>query len=275
MAFVLIAFGVAWLWLWLAVAVFGCSAINPVVQLPFAFAPGVAAVIVRRWITREGFGDAGLRPRLRENRRWYLMAWLAPLALAAASVAVAVVTGLWWPGSDATGPDSSPSVLAQIPVLLILVVVLTPIYWGEEFGWTSYLRPRVYSDRPLKSVLVTGLVWAVWHYPLAFLGYISFSNVALGLAIWTFSMLCQETILAWLYIRSRSIWTASLAHAGNNMILSLLVGQLLATELGDTVLTALIAVPLSIVAAWILLTGRLHPAKPRPLTPARDQRQSA
>lgn len=274
-AFVLIAFGVAWLWLLLAVAVFGCSATNPVVQLPFAFAPGAAAVIVRRWITREGFGDAGLRPRLRGNWRWYLIAWLAPLVLAAASVAVAVVTGLWWPGSSATGPDSSPSVPAEIPVLLVMVVVLTPVYWGEEFGWTSYLRPRVYSDRPLRSVLVTGLVWAVWHYPLAFLGYINFSNVALGLAIWTFSMLCQETILAWLYIRSRSIWTASLAHAGNNMILSLLVGQLLATELGDTVLTAVIAVPLSVVAAWILITGRLRSGDPCPVAESDNQRQIA
>ncbi|MEU0506447.1 type II CAAX endopeptidase family protein [Nocardia sp. NPDC005998] len=258
-AFVLITFGVSWLWLLLAVVMRGYSIANPVVQLPFGLAPAAAAVIVRRWITREGFADAGLRLRVREKWRWYLVAWLGPLGLAAASVAVAVVTGLWWPGSGAPGSDSSPSLLVGIPLLLVLVMLLMPVYWGEEFGWTSYLRPRVYPDRPLRSVLVTGLVWAVWHYPLAFLGYINFSNVALGLAIWTFSFLSQETILAWLYIRSRSIWTASLAHAGNNMLLSLLAGQLLATKLGDMVLTAVIAVPLGVVAAWIVMTGRLSP----------------
>ncbi|WP_218021483.1 CPBP family intramembrane glutamic endopeptidase [Nocardia acidivorans] len=274
-AFVLISFGVAWLWLLLAVVMLGYSATNPAVQLPFALAPGAAAVIVRRWITREGFGDAGLRPRVRRNWRWYLVAWLAPLGLAAATVAVAVVTGLWRPGSAAPGSDSSPSLLAEIPILLVVVVVLTPLYWGEEFGWTSYLRPRVYPDRPLNSVLVTGLVWAIWHYPLAFLGYINFSNVALGLAIWTFSFLSQETILAWLYIHSRSIWTASLAHAGNNMVLSLLAGQLLATKLGDMVLIAVIALPLSGVATWIVLTGRLRPGALHPVDESEDQRQIA
>ncbi|MET8878403.1 hypothetical protein [Nocardia sp. NPDC004604] len=43
------------------------------------------------------------------------------------------------------------------------------------------------------------------------------------------------------------------------MVLSLLAGQLLATELGDMVLTAVIAVPLGVVAAWIVMTGRLSP----------------
>ena len=40
-----------------------------------AFAPAVAGFIVRKWITREGFAGAGLRPNL---RKWpyYLVAWL-------------------------------------------------------------------------------------------------------------------------------------------------------------------------------------------------------
>ncbi|WP_051178504.1 CPBP family intramembrane glutamic endopeptidase [Nocardia concava] len=256
-AFLLIAFGASWLWQLFAVVGLGLSIINPVVQLPMGVAPAVAAVIVRRWVTREGFADAGLALRLRANKRWYLAAWLGPLGLAAATVALAVVTGLWWPDSGAPGSDTGASLAVEVPLLLGLVVVLMPIYWGEEFGWTGYLRPRLFPGNPLKSVLATGLIWAIWHYPLAFVGYINFTNVALGLAIWTVSFLFQETILTWLYQRSRSIWTASLAHAGNNMVLSLLAGQLLAAKLGDMVLTAIVAVPLGVVAAWRVLTGRL------------------
>jgi hypothetical protein len=38
--------------------------------------------------------------------------------------------------------------------------------------------------------------WAAWHYPLAFLGYIDYSGVVAGPALWTLSFLCQETIPA-------------------------------------------------------------------------------
>jgi hypothetical protein len=38
------------------------------VQLPIAFSPAIAAVIVRCWITKEGFGDAGLALHLRRAR---------------------------------------------------------------------------------------------------------------------------------------------------------------------------------------------------------------
>ncbi|MEV4124785.1 CPBP family intramembrane glutamic endopeptidase [Nocardia sp. NPDC049707] len=270
-AFLVIAFGATWLWYSVAIVVLGLSIVNPVVQLPMGVAPAVAAMVVRRWITREGFGDAGLAVRFRESWRWYLGAWLGPVGLAAAAVGLALIIGLW-------RSDGGLSVVRTVPILLVMVVVLVPVYWGEEFGWTSYLRPRLFPDRPRRSVLTTGLIWAVWHYPLALLGYINFSNVVLGLAIWTISFIAQETILAWLYLRSRSVWTASLAHAGNNMVLSFLAGELLAAQLGDTVLTAVVAVPLGVVAAWIMLTGRLDRAAtaasyvPRPrVTPLSHQ----
>ena len=89
-----------------------------------------------------------------------------------------------------------------------LVLVLTPLYCGEEFGWTSYLRLRLMPHRPWASTLLTGLIWAVWHYPLAFLGYIEFSHVLLGLAVWTASFVLQEILLTWLRLRSGTVWTS-------------------------------------------------------------------
>jgi hypothetical protein len=84
--------------------------------------------------------------------------------------------------------------------------------------------------------------------------------------VWTFSFLCQEVILAWLRLRSGSIWTASLAHAGNNMVLSLLTGALLtgAHGLGQTAVTALAIGPLGAVCAAIVLTREFH--RPEPAT---------
>ncbi|MFJ9209651.1 type II CAAX prenyl endopeptidase Rce1 family protein [Streptomyces sp. NPDC102264] len=56
--------------------------------------------------------------------------------------------------------------------LMVIALILTPLYAGEEFGWTSYLRPRILGGRTVPSVIATGLIWAAWHFPLAFIGYV-------------------------------------------------------------------------------------------------------
>ncbi|MBW4722072.1 CPBP family intramembrane metalloprotease [Saccharothrix sp. SC076] len=251
-AFLLLSFGIAWSGMfgaWLL----GFSLANPLVQLPFGFAPAFAAFVVRRWVTREGFADAGLAPRLRQAWPQYLAAWLGPLVLVGATLATAALCGLWTPEVP------SGEQWALVAVLVLGVPLLTPIYWGEEFGWTGYLRPRLLPGRPLAATLGTGLIWAVWHYPLAFVGYIEFDDVVLGLGVWTLSFLCQEVLLSWLWVRSGTVWTASLAHAGNNMVLSLLVGFVLDDGAGlDTATVTLItAVPMGLVALWVVLGGRL------------------
>ncbi len=118
----------------------GWSLVNPLVQLPVAFVPAIAAVVVRRWVTREGFADAGLRPR----GRWpaWIAAWLAPLGITVLLLATAA-GARWW------RPDLSPvGGAGGVVLLLVLQVVLTPAYWGEEFGWTSFLWPRLVPGRP-------------------------------------------------------------------------------------------------------------------------------
>ncbi|MGW0431746.1 CPBP family intramembrane glutamic endopeptidase [Micromonospora sp. NPDC003197] len=257
--FLAISFGGAWSYLLVARLVFDWSLVNALVQLPFAFAPAIAAVVVRRWVTREGFGDAGLALRLRQGWCYYLIAWLGPLLLVAATVGLAGALGLW-DGDLSSLDELAPGLPGWAAVLALMagVLLLTPFYWGEEFGWTSYLRLRIFVDRPLLSVTVTGLIWAVWHYPLAFLGYIEFDNVLLGLLVWTVSFLCQEMILAWLRLRSDSIWAPSLAHAGNNMVLSMLTGMLLAGggKIDEIGLILLTAVPMAAICGWLLVSGQ-------------------
>ena len=261
--FILIAFGFAWTGM-IGAPLPGLSIVDPWVQLPFAFAPAVAALVVRRWVTREGFRDAGLRPHLRRCWRSYLIAWLAPLGLVAATCAAAAALG-WWTPTTAPLDEVVPGLpgWAFVGLLVLVVPLLAPVYWGEEFGWTGYLRSRILPGRPLAATLATGFVWAVWHYPLAFVGYIHFDNVPLGLTIWTGWFLAQQVLLSWLRIRSGSIWPTSLAHAGNNMVLALLVGELLA-PLDDTALTLLMAVPTAAAALWVVATGRLTPVTQQP-----------
>ncbi|MEU8782802.1 CPBP family intramembrane glutamic endopeptidase [Streptomyces sp. NPDC048637] len=253
-AFLIISFGGTWLWLLFARWGLGLSALSPLLQLPGFCMPGIAAVVVRRWITKEGFADAGLKLRLKAAWRYYAMAWLGPPLVAAATLALAAAAGLWDP--DLSGPGGMPGVkeLASVLGLMMAALILTPVYAGEEFGWTSYLRPRLFGGRTVPSAVATGLIWAVWHFPLAFIGYAEFTNVVLGLAVWTLSFQLQEVTLMWLYQRSGSVWVASLAHAGNNMVLFLILGEMLdeAEGLGAVTPMLLVLVPLAAICLWIV-----------------------
>jgi uncharacterized protein len=145
---------------------------------------------------------------------------------------------------------------AFMVVLMVVVPLLTPIYWGEEFGWNGYLVQRIFPDRPIGSVVATGLIWAVWHFPLAFLE--TSAPIIVALLVRTIWSLLQEVIHAWLRRRSGSVWTASLFHAGNNFILVLLTYELLeGGGVDGDLVTILILVVLSAIAAWIILGRRL------------------
>jgi membrane protease YdiL (CAAX protease family) len=148
LTFLLISFGLAWGAVLVAHLVLDMSLVNPLVQLPIAFSPAIAAVIVRKWVTREGFRDAGLRPHVRTAGFYYLLAWIGPVLVLAVTIGLAVALGLY-------RPDFSP--LRQVipgmelpePVgLLVLAVpvLLLPAFWGEEFGWRSYLQLRVSGE---------------------------------------------------------------------------------------------------------------------------------
>ncbi|MDX6741938.1 CPBP family intramembrane glutamic endopeptidase [Actinocorallia sp. A-T 12471] len=263
--FLAISFGGTWIWLFFATAVLGLSPLNPLLQLPAACMPALAAVVVRSLVTREGYRDAGLRLNLRRSWPYYLAAWIGPAGVAVATLALAALVGLWHP--DLSGPGGflpGSKELLSLGALMLVALVLTPLYLGEEFGWTGYLRPRLYGGRPLPSTIATGLIWAVWHFPLAFIGYVEFPDLLVGLLIWTISFQLQEVILTWLYTRSGSIWTSGLAHAGNNMVLFFILGELLDTgaDLGPTWPMALSLAPMALISLWITTTRKLTPTHP-------------
>ena len=94
--YLMIAFGMAWA-LWEVPIRLGVSLTNPLFQyiaLPGAFAPAIAALIVRKWVTKEGFKDAGLNPHLAKGWKYYLVAWLMPLAVSAIVLGLVVALGI-------------------------------------------------------------------------------------------------------------------------------------------------------------------------------------
>jgi membrane protease YdiL (CAAX protease family) len=288
LAYLAITFAGAWA-AWAVALVSGVHAEGLAFQalvLPGALAPALAAIVVRRWVTREGFADAGLRLNLRGHTGAYLLAWLFPLLAAAVIVALAIVLGVGQPdwslrrGFGALVPGAPltdapfPALPTLVPALLVQAVVVTPLLWGEEFGWRGYLQVRLLADRPLAAAVATGAIWGLWHYPLILAGYEQYANRWLGLVVFTVFTVLLSIIFGWLRLRTGSVWAPSLAHSATNAVGGSLTLLLFAggTDLMLVGYHGVLAwAPLGGLAAWIVLGGRLDPGASPPSARGPDQ----
>jgi membrane protease YdiL (CAAX protease family) len=192
-----------------------------VLGLPLTFAPAIAAFVVRKWVTREGFADAGLRPRLRKAWPYYLSTLLLPI------IVVPVTVALWAVVTSAR-PDLGVLTLESALPMLVTTLVMTLFYFGEEFGWRGYLQLRLAPGRPLVAAALTGLIWGVWHYPMLMLGLLGPENkLAIGLLIYPIVSVFISIFYGWLRARSGSVWPVCLAHAVEDSITSGMLGLLM------------------------------------------------
>jgi membrane protease YdiL (CAAX protease family) len=231
--FLLIAFGIAWLnllvlWLVGLGSPEDAELAQPdplliVLALPFSFSPAISAFVVRKWVTHEGFADAGLKLRLRTGWPYYLYALLFPIVVVPIAVAL-------WAVVKTAQPDLSALSLESVLPLLVMALVMTLFYFGEEFGWRGYLQVRLAPERPLVAAVWTGLIWGVWHYPFILLGFSGYEH-KVALLIHPINSVFISIFLGWLRVRSRSVWPAFLAHAVDNSINSGMLGLLMPSVL--------------------------------------------
>lgn len=287
LAYLCVAFLGAW-GLWLAAGivasrVFHISVSNPLFQvaiLPGAFMPAIGAIIVRRWVTHEGFADAGLRLNFRRSWKHYLFAaYLLPLAVAGIIVALAVLLGISQPDFSlhrslaVLEPQlrlpSSQLTSRLLPILVLQMMIegvplATLVTWGEEFGWRGYLQRRLFASSPVLAPVATGLIWGFWHYPLIMLGYEHYEDRYVGLLVFPVCTVMLSIIFGWLRSETGSIWASSVAHGATNalglslMFLIFLGGPHFVFVSYVGILSWL---PLGAVCAWIL-SRRVHALEP-------------
>jgi membrane protease YdiL (CAAX protease family) len=99
---------------------------------------------------------------------------------------------------------------------LAIVSVLT---FFEEIGWRAWLLPRLRERLGARSaVVVTAIVWALWHVPFQLSGVqhidgVSPARLASTLPI---GIMIAGLILGWLWLRTESLWLVSIAHGALN-----------------------------------------------------------
>lgn len=293
--FLLVAYGIAWA---TAAALFltggltdspellpGLGITLATVLLPTAymFAPAVGNVVAR-FLTGEGRANLRIRPHLRGSLRVYVAAWFAPvlLTLVGAGIYFAVFSASFDPGlttytealRQAAGGDIGIDPWTLVAIQLVAVVTIAPFInmlfaFGEEFGWRAYLLPKLLPLGTRQATLVVGLIWGAWHWPLVAMGYnYGFEYPGApwtGLLAMCWFTLTTGVFLAWVTLRSDSVWPAAIGHGAINAAAGL--GVLFVAGqpnplLGPTPLGLVGGLGWTVAAAWLLWRSEVFSGTP-------------
>jgi uncharacterized protein len=252
MIFLAFAFGIAWLTglvVYLTGGLQNSPQIGPGIPLavvllavPYMWAPALANLLTR-WVTHEKPKDAalGLRPHFRQGWPYWLVAWVLPgiMTIAGAALFFWLLPRFFDPNltviqqsiSKAANPlKISVWMLALVETLV--AVLISPLLnaiatFGEEFGWRGYLLPKLLPLGWQKAMLLSGLIWGVWHWPVILMGYEYGSTYTgfpfLGLLLFIWIAFCFGVFLSWVTLRSKSVWPATIGHAAINGIAAIAV----------------------------------------------------
>lgn len=137
---------------------------------------------------------------------------------------------------------------------------------GEEIGWRAYLYPKLEELMGEgKALLVGGVIWAVWHFPMLYIGH-NFGKDYWG-APWTgfltFIIYCiaAGSVFYLFTKKTKSVWAAAFMHAVHNTIASASILRMMLTREGvpafareSTVEMLIVSVPMIILGG--VLIGR-------------------
>jgi uncharacterized protein len=102
---------------------------------------------------------------------------------------------------------------------LVGIIVVSVLAFFEEIGWRAWMLPRLVNHFNFRTgVLISSIVWAIWHVPFVLGGIHHINNAPLiaVLILNPLGIVGAGIILGWLWIRTKSIWIVSLAHGSLN-----------------------------------------------------------
>jgi uncharacterized protein len=266
-----LSFGIVWLmegWLWTQGGL-----TNPVAQfvlMAVMIVPAASAFIVRKFVTREGFAGAGLRVG---RKRYYLWAWLAfPILFALAGVLTVLLGQARFDPSMSEllallrrqAPNTQiPPVETLFPMLMIQGLTISTLFtsiftFGEEFGWRGYLTVKLLPLGRNQALLMTGIIWGLWHAPVILMGYNYPTQPVLGVLLMVVFCIWLSFILGWLRLASGSVLPPTLGHAVINS--GAMTPMFLLAGLDNAVGGALGVIgwiPMGAFVLWLHATGRL------------------
>ncbi len=208
----------------------------------YMLTPAITAIITRLFFYELKFKDANLRFGKITD---YLKYWLLSLLIIAFSYVLFTLLGsVSWDFSGATfieqltqqlsmtGKDINdtlpPGFTPQIMLLIYFVGGITVFNvfpgivtgFGEEFGHRGFMFPLLYRIKPWIGFIGGGLIWYAWHLPLILVvpqtADYPLWQILVNLVVMALGSICTFTYLAYIYVKSKSVFVTSIAHITMN-----------------------------------------------------------
>jgi membrane protease YdiL (CAAX protease family) len=124
------------------------------------------------------------------------------------------------PADRAWGVMTTGGLLRRVAINAVVgVTIVSGLAVFEEVGWRAWLLPRLLGHMGAsRAVVVTSVVWAVWHVPLQLSGVQHVDGVSpiMLAATMPFGIFATGLVIGWLWLRTESIWIVAIAHGALN-----------------------------------------------------------
>ena len=280
--FVVVSFALAWvvalpLWLGNGLAEPMSAVLLPVMM----FTPAIATLVVVFAMRVPARGRRarflGLWPLRPAKRVVWLMVlgWLLPPLLVGLSILVSAALGFvqldltfatFALELEKALPAGTPLppvevvVFAQLAMIPVGALFNSIFAFGEEIGWRGWLLPALRPLGTWPALLLSGVIWGLWHSPIILLGYNFGRTDITGVLFMIGGCVAWGILLGWLRLRSASVWPAVIAHGSLNAAGGVIV--LFAAAQPDLALAGPLGVAgwivLALVAVVLALTGQFR-----------------
>jgi membrane protease YdiL (CAAX protease family) len=104
-----------------------------------------------------------------------------------------------------------------IPAIFISTITFAPFLnaipaFGEEFGWRGYLLPKLLPLGTKKALLLSGLIWGLWHAPIVLMGF-KYGNFGVpGVLFFSILVMFIGVYIGYMRIISGSVILAAFVH---------------------------------------------------------------
>lgn len=179
----------------------------------WGMAPMLVALLMRT-VTHD-WTDAGFKPAIRKNARWYIFILLAGPLMMVLLLLVGKMTSF----SSVSGFSMVPYLKMVLPGIVAFFIMAT----FEEVGWRGYLVPKLASlgINNFLAYAIVAVVWATWHMPyireLTWVSSVQEDVLAsiprLYLMFFAYTILYNE-----IRLMTGSVWSAVLFHSFVNAI---------------------------------------------------------
>jgi membrane protease YdiL (CAAX protease family) len=216
-AYLALTFILSWIQQYFIIRGGGVSNSAPIFLLMWT--PGLVGMFCS-WIFGYRLKDIGFRWG---SWKYYAIAYAIPAVTAMSILALLLVFGM---GEFQLSPEliqKKGSVRAAILALalwgpIVGAAVAFTSALGEEIGWRGFLHSRLMDAGIRHPFLITGAIWAFWHWPLIlFSNYATSDMPLLSLILFTMGVTAMSVNMGVLRAKSGSVFSAALIHGTHNL----------------------------------------------------------